>query len=69
VWLPEDGSRPLKHIGDNIASLYMFCMDKLVFKYELYNCMFSKRKPRVWNLPDTAETEREEKTVNSTSFE
>jgi hypothetical protein len=59
----------MKHVGDNIASLYMFCMDKLVLKYELYNCMFSSRKLRVLNLPDTAETERKEKTVNSTSFE
>ena len=44
-------------------------MDKLVLKYELYNCMFSLRKSRVLNLPDTAETEREEKKVNSKCFE
>jgi len=69
VWLPEYISRPLKHVGDNIASLYMFCMDKLILKYELHNCMFSSRKSRVLNLPDTAETEREEKKVNSTCFE
>lgn len=69
LWLPEDDSQPLKYVGDNIASLYMFCMDKLVLKYELYNCTFISRKPRVWNLPDTAETEREEKKVNSTCFE
>ena len=31
--------------------------------------MFSSRKHWALNLPDTAETEREEKTVNSTSFE
>lgn len=69
VWLPEDISWPLKHVGQNIASLYMFYMDKLVLKYELYNCMFSLRKSRVLNLPDTAETEREEKKVNSKCFE
>jgi hypothetical protein len=69
VWLPKDISWPLKHVGQNIASLYMFYMDKLVLKYELYNCMFSLRKSRVLNLPDTAETEREEKKVNSKCFE